>query len=156
MLAKEFQAMLRRFGLADKVLACSNDNAASNDTQTVALAKLPNSFEEKNRVRCFNHTLQLSVKTLLKPFNATLMDYGAEYLDMPEISDGEEDDDEENEDETEEGDDNDGEEVDSEGKDDADDGIDELDMLSSAERMAFLDETSGVRDTITKVSVIFH
>jgi hypothetical protein len=31
---------------------------------------MENSFEEVNRARCFNHTLQLSAKTLLKPFNA--------------------------------------------------------------------------------------
>jgi hypothetical protein len=34
------------------------------------LEELPNTFEELNRVRCFNHTLQLSVKGLLKPFYA--------------------------------------------------------------------------------------
>ena len=31
---------------------------------------LPNSFEELNRVRCFNHTIQLSAKALLKPFSS--------------------------------------------------------------------------------------
>ena len=33
---------------------------------------MPNSFDVANRVRCFNHTLQLSAKTLLRPFNAGL------------------------------------------------------------------------------------
>ena len=32
------------------------------------LDKLPNTFDELNRVRCFNHTIQLSAKGLLKPF----------------------------------------------------------------------------------------
>src|SRR5882724_7396580 len=45
-LARAFQAMLQRFGLTNKILACNNNNAASNDTQTVELTKLPNSFEK--------------------------------------------------------------------------------------------------------------
>jgi hypothetical protein len=36
------------------------------------LPKCHNSFELENRVHCFNHTLQLSAKTLLCPFNAGL------------------------------------------------------------------------------------
>jgi hypothetical protein len=32
------------------------------------LDKLPNTFEELNQVWCFNHTMQLLVKGLLKPF----------------------------------------------------------------------------------------
>jgi len=31
---------------------------------------MENTFEEVNCARCFNHMLQLSAKTLLKPFNA--------------------------------------------------------------------------------------
>jgi len=58
----------------DRILACNNNNAASNNTQAVMLAKLPNMFEEINHVRCFNHTPQLSAKTLLKPFNIALAD----------------------------------------------------------------------------------
>ena len=34
----------------------------------------PNLFESANRVWCFNHTLQLSVKALLKPFGAPSKD----------------------------------------------------------------------------------
>ncbi|KAF8874617.1 hypothetical protein BD779DRAFT_1410946, partial [Infundibulicybe gibba] len=60
-LARSFQKMLEVHGLADKILAFNSDNATSNDTQTSKLASLTNSFEEVNRVRCFNHTLQLSV-----------------------------------------------------------------------------------------------
>ena len=39
------------------------------------LAGLLNAFEEPNEVQCFNHTLQLSAKALLKPF------YSARLLD---------------------------------------------------------------------------
>src|SRR5271154_2741054 len=37
---------------------------------TTCLDDMPNAFDEVHRVRCFNHTLQLSAKALLKPFNA--------------------------------------------------------------------------------------
>ena len=37
-----------------------------------ALAQMENTFEEVNRACCFNHMLQLLVKSLLKPFNAGL------------------------------------------------------------------------------------
>jgi len=52
----------------------ATQHAASNDTQASCFAKLPNTFEEINHVCCFNHTLQLSAKTLLKPFNVALAD----------------------------------------------------------------------------------
>ena len=57
---------------SNKILTCNNDNAASNDTQIAKLTKLPNMFEETNHVHCFDHTLQLLAKTLLKPFNIVL------------------------------------------------------------------------------------
>jgi hypothetical protein len=44
----------------------------SNNTQGETLAKMPNSFELENHMWCFNHTLHLSVKTLLCPFNIGL------------------------------------------------------------------------------------
>jgi len=48
------------------------DNATSNDTQQEHLTKKDNSFQEENHIRCFNHTLQLSTKALLCPFNPAL------------------------------------------------------------------------------------
>ncbi|KAF8877777.1 hypothetical protein BD779DRAFT_1415663, partial [Infundibulicybe gibba] len=56
-----FQKMLVEHGLEQKILAFNGDNATSNDTQTDKLDQLPNSFNRINRVRCFNHTMQLSV-----------------------------------------------------------------------------------------------
>jgi hypothetical protein len=53
-----------------QILALNADNATSNDSQTTALAQMKNTFEEVNHACCFNHMLQLSAKTLLKPFNA--------------------------------------------------------------------------------------
>ncbi|KAJ7192442.1 hypothetical protein GGX14DRAFT_304208, partial [Mycena pura] len=61
-LAREFNEMLQRFNLQHKILAWTGDNATSNDTQNTALANNPNnSFDAVNRVRCFNHTLNLAV-----------------------------------------------------------------------------------------------
>jgi hypothetical protein len=60
------------------------DNASSNETQMEALALLDNTYDEDNQVRCFNHTLQLSTKTLLKPFNAA---FGSKIRDDNEIDD---------------------------------------------------------------------
>jgi hypothetical protein len=71
-MANAFQDMLEKSGLTTKILAINADNATSNDTQTTKLDQLDNSFDEENRVRCFNHTLQLSVKSLLKPFNTAI------------------------------------------------------------------------------------
>ncbi|KAJ7159187.1 hypothetical protein C8R43DRAFT_834604, partial [Mycena crocata] len=50
------------------ILSFTADNAACNDTQTVHLAKLNSKFDPVYRVRCFNHTLNLSAKAILKPF----------------------------------------------------------------------------------------
>ncbi|KAG1741576.1 uncharacterized protein EDB91DRAFT_335401 [Suillus paluster] len=69
-MAKFFQAMLECFGLTKRILAVNADNATANDSQTTKLASLDNSFESVNCVRCFNHTLQLAAKALLKPFNS--------------------------------------------------------------------------------------
>ncbi|KAF8869643.1 hypothetical protein BD779DRAFT_1425354, partial [Infundibulicybe gibba] len=60
-LARAFQDMLKIHGLEKKILAFNGDNATSNNKQTRVLSSLPNSFDEVNRVRCFNHTMQLSV-----------------------------------------------------------------------------------------------
>ncbi|KAJ7860982.1 hypothetical protein B0H14DRAFT_2168939, partial [Mycena olivaceomarginata] len=47
------------------------DNASSNDTQTDTMSDQPgNSFNARNRVRCIAHTLNLAVKSILKPFSA--------------------------------------------------------------------------------------
>jgi hypothetical protein len=124
------------------------DNATSNDSQGETLAEMPNSFELKNCVRCFNHTLQLSAKTLLRPFNAGL-GKATEDGTCDDVDDllslGVDDDDEEDEDEDlpvilDE--------------DDVDDGIDELDALDADSREAIMNDTAAVRETVTKVRIL--
>jgi hypothetical protein len=131
------------------MLGMNADNAKSNDTQTTALAKMDNSFEEVYRIRCFNHTLQLSSKTLLKPFNVGLSKepddepVDSEEDDMPGLEDVDNDENDENdEDGLNEVEDNVGAE---------DDGIDELEALDEGDRAQLLAETATVRTMITKV-----
>ena len=139
-MAMAFQKMLERFGLMDKIHAVNADNASPNDKQMTKLAVLDNSFEKDNHVRCFNHTMQLSAKTLLVPFNTAISQKATQDDEMPE-----EDDDQL----ILEGDDED--EDDAQGSEDEDDGIDELDELSESERAGVLKSTAVVRETVTKV-----
>jgi len=144
-MAKAFQNMLESFGLTEKILAVNADNASANDKQTTKLSNLDNSFEEQNRARCFNHTLQLSAKTLLVPFNTALS--GKTKVDN-ELVDEDDDDQLMPEVDEEECD----EEADEE-KDDEDDGINELEKLSEDEREQVLEDTAAVRETVTKVRI---
>jgi hypothetical protein len=131
------------------------DNASSNDTQTTQLAEMENSFDAVNRVRCFNHTLQLSAKTLLRPFNAGMASTKAR--DEDNASDEDEGDDDMPdlvalEQEDDENDENKDEDEDDTGGEDADDGVDELGTLSKVEREKLLADTAIVRKTVSKVS----
>jgi hypothetical protein len=152
-MANAFQDMLERFGLTEKILAVNADNATSNDTQTTKLDALDNSFDETNRVRCFNHTLQLSAKALLKPFNTALSgkttgdDGDSDDVTAQDIDDNHlipEDDEEDVEGEDEE-------EVEGEGE--VEDDVDELEVLSEDERNQMLEETTAVCKTVTKVCI---
>jgi hypothetical protein len=151
-LANAFQETLEGFSLTEKILALNADNATANDKQTSKLSTLENSFEEENRVRCFNHTIQLSAKALLTPFNAALSRKGRE--DSPEIAADSTDDiiilgaDQEDEDDADDADD---EDEDVEDRDDEDDDIDELQELSEGERDQMLEDTAVVRETVSKV-----
>jgi hypothetical protein len=147
-LAKAFQDMLTRFELTNKVLSVTADNATSNDKQVSALAAMPNSFDEENHVHCFNHTLQLSAKALIKLFNVGMSskksigddDESSEGDDgMPGLEDIDEDEDE-----------GEGEVAE---REDAEDDIDELEELSESERDKVISETAAVREAVSKVSV---
>jgi len=53
------------------------DNASSNNVQVAALYGLKNSFDKANHIWCFNHTIQLSGKALIKPFNVGMSKGGS-------------------------------------------------------------------------------
>src|SRR5882762_4502199 len=144
-MANAFQKMLEQFGLTEKILSVNADNASPNNTLTTKLDQLDNAFEEENQARCFNHTLQLSAKALLKPFNVGL---SGKVTDNENESAQEDDgnlvtfeDDEEDEEEDEE------EHADEE--DVEDDNIDELEVLGEDEQKRVLEETAVVRETVT-------
>jgi hypothetical protein len=134
------------------VLAINGDNAKSNNTQTTALANMENSFEEVHRVRCFNHTLQLSSKALLKPFNIGISKESDdepvddEDDDMPLLEDVDDDEEDEN--------DVDGENECEDGTVVEDDDVDELETLTEEERAQILAETAAVHTMVTKVCFV--
>ena len=119
-------------------MAFNGDNATSNDTQTDALDELPNSFESVNRVRCFNHTMQLSAKALLAPFSGPCTD-----KDADDIPDADDDDDEEEEEVADGGEDED--------DDDDERDNDPMDLLSEDEQAELLRDTAAARATLQKV-----
>ena len=115
------------------------------------LDKLPNTFEEVNWVRCFNHTIQLSAKGLLKPFysaGSIETDNETEYGDngMPALQAV--DDEEEDGGDDPGVDDNDEEEEE-----------DPIGVPDDDEREELINNTEAVRTTLNKVclsaSVIF-
>ena len=142
--------MLRRFGLTDKIHTVNADNASSNRTQVEALEKMDNNFDGDNYVRCFNHTLQLCAKALIKPFNMAICgkksaeedeEGDVDGKDMPDLEDVQYEDDEEDTDDT-----------DVEDGDDIDDDVNELDELDDKERDKLIVETTAVRLAVSKVS----
>ncbi|KIK90254.1 hypothetical protein PAXRUDRAFT_152020 [Paxillus rubicundulus Ve08.2h10] len=145
-MAKALQAMLERFGLKHRVLTVNADNASANNTQTKMLAHLNNSFQSVNHARCYNHTLQLSAKALLKPFSTSTA--GSDPDSEGKVTDDAElllilDDD------LDLG-------ADSVSKvDDVDDSIDELQELNNLDRQRILNEMVAVKTTIAKVSTFF-
>ena len=105
-----------------------------------------NSFVLKHSVHCFNHTLQLSVKTLLYPFNAGFGKANEDGEDVDDLSKVDIDDEDDNEDE-------DGDEVPSGlyDVDDIDNGVDELDALDYDAREEIMADTATVHDMVTKL-----
>jgi hypothetical protein len=121
--------------------------------------KLANAFDKVNRIRCFNHTMQLSVKALLRPFASTTeIDTNDNITednmdDEPPPLEWVEDDVNEDDGDSEEGIVNDdglgGAQVD----DDDDKVNDDLD-LDEEERKALMDNTASVRSILDKVSFL--
>jgi len=145
--------MLQRFRLENKILTFNGDNASQNDTQAVELAQRANSFSQDNRIRCFNHTMQLSARALLKPFTKSMSSVDDEgQPDGPGCDDGQALDDDEDSDGflhlNELGDDAE-EDFNAE-----DDGIDNPDELDEEQYEELLEETAVVRDTIAKVCAL--
>ncbi|KAJ6526308.1 hypothetical protein B0H19DRAFT_970611, partial [Mycena capillaripes] len=142
------------------ILSWTGDNASSNDTQTTAMSDIPtNSFNKRNRVRCFAHTLNLVAKSILRPFSApekkkkTGEDNGGDndtdsLPDLVSVSDSDSfdgafDDDDEEMDSAEE------EDTSSNVEDELD--LDERAALEEEEQKAFDAETRIVKKSLDKV-----
>ena len=122
----------------------------SNDKQNFYLDRLPNSFEDVNQVRCFNHTMQLSAKALLKPFNSMASGRDPDDSEIPSDNDNSPvlehiSDDELEPDEQGEYEDGDEDEMEDKDKDVV------LAMLSDEEREVLLENTAVVHTTLDKV-----
>jgi hypothetical protein len=151
-LAAVFQGMLERFGLQRKIFTFNADNASCNDTQSVELADLDNSFSDDDHIRCFNHTLQLSAHALLRPFNKSVsfvnenIEENVDVAPADEYSAAEDDGDEDflRLDTTDDA------AFDNDVDDNANEEL-EADELDAEEQERLLEETSVVRDMIAKV-----
>ena len=113
------------------------DIATLNDTQGETLAGMPNSFDLENCVHCFNHTLQLSAKTLLCPFNVGLgkMTEDGHNNDVDDLLDEELDNSDDNNNDSLLG---------VLGVDDIDDGINKMNELDADEWEVMLADTAAV------------
>lgn len=111
----------------------------ANNTQTRKLASLDNSFDVVNHVQCFNHTLQLATKALLKPFVAGLSSDEEADGPLPLL-----DDDIDLESSLAE----------SDGVD-VDDNFDELEMLPDIDHDLLISDTTAIKATIAKVGFFY-
>lgn len=172
-LARAFQNMLITHGLKNRVCYCSlssvrgdliplqilaftGDNATSNDKQTTFLDRLPNAFEDINRVRCFNHTMQLSAKALIKPFDVSTTVAASDSTDEPADADDmlsiEEGNDAEAEEDGEGDTDSDSVSGNDQDEQDAEyDDIDAFETLDPEAQQELLEATAAVRTTLDKV-----
>jgi len=74
-LAAVFAKILNEFGIAEKCLGITCDNASNNDVMIDELVDLlPNYPGAANRCRCFLHIVNLIAKTLLKQFEVLKKD----------------------------------------------------------------------------------
>jgi hypothetical protein len=123
---------------------------------------LDNSFDKVNQVQCFNHTIQLSAKSLLKPFNTALSktptdDGMAVEDDNNQVLNQDNEEDEGDEDEDKEDEDEGDNEAEEEFDDNVeDDNIDKVQELSEDKQMQVLEETAAVHGTVTKVHIGFR
>ena len=154
MMAKAFQKMLQEFRLTRTILSVDANNASTNGMQTTKLDELDNSFNKENCICCFNHTMQLSAKALLKPSTSVLSGKQTNDDEMAnteiEDPDGllmEEDNDNEDEVNVKNGVTNHGEE------DDFDDSIDELAELGEDKQTRLLEEIAAVCQAVSKVRI---
>src|SRR5271154_1253247 len=117
---------------------------------TTCLDDMPNAFDEVHRVRCFNHTLQLSAKALLKPFNAGMSSNAKEDELLDDAGNADVCFDELEDDDATSA----GKEPGLEDEDDNDDDDNNDDELDEAQRAELMEQTVGVRAIVSKVCIV--
>ncbi|KAK7015603.1 ribonuclease H-like domain-containing protein, partial [Favolaschia claudopus] len=152
-LADVLHTVVDDFGIADRLISITCDNASPNDTMCQNLENRLDGFNaEKNRTRCFDHVGNLVAKSLLKMFDAPKKK--GEGSEPAAPGDGDRDEDEAND-----GLDldellaelNDMERTD----DDSDDVFDELAQMLEEDREQFLEQTKEIRSALIKVCRLF-
>ncbi|GLB44041.1 hypothetical protein LshimejAT787_1502250 [Lyophyllum shimeji] len=148
----EIVYVLKDFGIENKILGVTCDNASNNDTMTDAMEdpELLLAFQAINRARCFLYIINLVAKSLLKPFdpkdkdkrNGELSD---EELALRELEAGLDEEEEamkdaEGDDDSEDPDDEDSEEW-----------VDEIDALTAEERKTLHLAVLPVRRVLAKL-----
>ena len=136
----------------------NGDNATSNNKQMTYLDKLPNAFKEVNHVCCFNHTMQLSAKALMKPFDTPMASANSDGSKPPDANDMFSSElDNNNSDDSDEEDSEGGIDTSSVGGNDRDDGEgedvdnDPFEALDADAQQELLEGTAAVRTTLNKV-----
>lgn len=112
---------------------------------------MPNSFALDHWVRCFNHTLQLSAKTLLRSFNARLgkMPEDDNHVNVDDVTGL--DIDEDSEDDNNDNNNNEDPPLVALDVKDINDGIDELDVLDGDACEEILTDTAAVHEMVSKL-----
>jgi hypothetical protein len=132
------------------MLAFNADNATSNNKQTVNLARKKNTFEECNHGHCFNHTVQLAAKALIKLFTACISSATTEdddvasddnMVEVEAVEDNDDDDTLWDKDDV------------SEAFDEVEDDIDEMNELDDKVWEKLLEDTAVVRQAVSKVRI---
>lgn len=149
-LATAFADVLKEFGIENKILSVTCDNASNNDTMIEELEDQLTGFSAVNCTHCFAHILNLVAKSLLKQFDVktdkkdkddlnddekSLLDM-AQNIEAEELTTAQENDDEDGEIEDE---------------DNVDGWVDEVEALTSEECANLEESIRPVKKTLVKV-----
>ncbi|KAK6977237.1 ribonuclease H-like domain-containing protein [Favolaschia claudopus] len=149
-LAEVLSNVIHDFGIENKHLSITADNASSNDTMMTHLETLLPSFSaDLDRMRCFAHVINLVAKSLLKMFDPPKKDDGTSDKNRDDDADDDEPDGLLDLDELLE------ELHDLERtapeQDDTDDIFDEVAQMLDNDRTFFLESTKEIRSALSKI-----
>ncbi|KAJ3002262.1 hypothetical protein NUW54_g5941 [Trametes sanguinea] len=142
-LAAAFAQVMHDFGIEDKMLAVTCDNASSNDTMVNALAiDIPSFGGQRTRTRCVDHVVCLVAKSVTRQFDGVSKNSRKEGGNSLALDLEEEERTARMEMYKQQG---------GEGDDDDDGLIDALELMSEEERETFLENIEPVRLVLVKL-----